>query len=513
MITSTGRASSEDRPTAEGRGRTEEARDPIGSLAAGAFGISYLYPIQRFVISNILEGIDQIVILPTGAGKSLCFQAPSLLLPGPTLVVMPLLSLLADQMRKLEDRGAPAAAFTGGMTDGERTALFSRIESGAVKLVLATPEACLTQAAEKRLSACRFRHFVVDEAHCVSEWGESFRPAYLGLGGLAARIGAGIITAFTATASPAVIEKIRCNLFAERDARVVAADADRPNISYAVVPALSRMRALSVLTAESESPLLVFCRTRKGSEMAARTLRRRGADREIRFYHAGLSKAERASIEAWFLSSRTGALFATSAYGMGVDKPDIRTVIHADVPPSIESYLQETGRAGRDGGPSRAILVVSPGDGAFVSALAPGREKDRYAAMMEYALSRASCRRGRLLSLIGQEPPACSGCDVCGGAVREAEGRAEILSFIARRKRAFPRAQAEDILSGALNPRVIRYGMDRVMGYGTLRSWDKEDVIEAFDALLAEGALRLLAWPWKGRLTAGRRPGAPPTFF
>ena len=419
---------------------------------------------------------------------------------------MPLLSLLADQLRKLQAAGAPAAALQGGLSPEEREKLFTGVKNGSLRLVLATPEACLTPSMESRLASCGFSHFVVDEAHCVSEWGESFRPAYLKVGELAARIGIPLITAFTATASPPVMDKIKRYLFADRDVRVVAAAPDRPNISYAVVPALSRMRSLSVMTAGREGSTLVFCRTRKGAELAARMLARRGIGREIRFYHAGLSREERAEVEAWFLSSRSGVLISTSAYGMGVDKPDIRTVIHADVPSSVESYLQETGRAGRDGSPSRAIQIASPEDERFASRLPAGISKDRYEAILGYARARGQCRRAHLLALIGQEPPVCSGCDVCAGSeVTSPEGKTEIMGFAKKHKRRFRRAQAEDILRGARNPGVIREFLDGVKGYGALRAWENEDIEEALDELLSAGLLRIAArGPWKGRLNVGR---------
>ena len=458
------------------------------------------------MVSNILEGIHQIVVLPTGSGKSLCFQLPSRVLPGPTLVMLPLLSLLTDQMRKLTSAGAPVACLRGGQTPAERETLFADLQSGKTRLLLATPEACLVPAVEARLAACRVSHFVVDEAHCISEWGESFRPAYLELGKLAERIGAALVTAFTATASPAVIGTITENLFRGRDVRVVAAAADRPNISYSVVSALSRMRALTVLAGRARGATLVFCRTRQGVERAARTLARRGISREIRFYHAGLTRSERARAEEWFLSSHDGILAATTAYGMGVDKPDIRTVIHADVPASVESYLQETGRAGRDGEPAEAALISSPEDARFLAQLPPGIPKDRFTAMLGYASSHGACRRERLLSLIGQEPPACSGCDVCSGAeVLAPEGQAEILGFIQRHKRRFSREQAVETLIGARGPRVVRDCLDRVGGYGLLSGWVREDAEEVMDELLAAGLLRVnVRGLWAGRVTTGR---------
>ena len=372
------------------------AADPLEETALRAFGVSYLYPIQRFVMSNILEGRDQIVVLPTGAGKSLCFQLPALLLPGPTLVIMPLLALMADQLRKLEAAGVPAAPLRGGLSPTERDALFARIRTGGVRLVLATPEICLVPSIEERLSACRFAHFVVDEAHCVSEWGRTFRPSYRDIGPLCARLGVPSLTAFTATASPDVLADVKLQLFAGRDVRIVETNPDRPNISYGVQAVLSRLYAITTLLRESDGSCLVFCRTRKGTEMTARELARRLPDRVVRFYHAGLDAPERKSCEAWFLDARNGVLCSTSAYGMGVDKPDIRMVVHAHVPASIEAYLQDSGRAGRDGKPGKAILL-SGSDEAEHAARLDETARRRFDRMRGYAEQAGSCRRNALL--------------------------------------------------------------------------------------------------------------------
>jgi ATP-dependent DNA helicase RecQ len=484
-------------------GNTLPYMDPISEIASRDFGVDYLYPIQRFVVSNILEGRHQIVVLPTGSGKSLCFQLPSRVLAGPTLVIMPLLSLIADQERKLSETDIPVHVLKGGLSPHEKDEMLRGIRERGPCIVLATPEACLVPATLTALAGCRISHLVIDEAHCVSEWGETFRPSYLDLGCLADRIGAPLITAFTATASERVIEKVKAVLFAGRDVHVVAASPDRPNISYRVDRAVSRLHAVTRLLGELSGPTIVFCRTRKGTELLARTLSRRMGERPIRFYHAGLSKEERAGVEKWFLPSRDGILCATSAYGMGVDKPDIRAVIHADVPPSIEAYLQETGRAGRDGAHADAALVFSREDTLFRSSLSSPMERNRHEAMLGYAGSRGECRRARLLGLIGQEAPACSGCDVCAGVSRaQPEGRQEILSFVGRHKRRFTAAQAAEVLKGSQSPRVVRGFLDRVHGFGLLSSWDEADIEEAIEAMVSSGDLKRIGWgPWEGKLS------------
>jgi ATP-dependent DNA helicase RecQ len=493
----------------ETEGVDSSSADSLQELARKRLGVPYLYPLQRFVISNTLEGKSQIVVLPTGAGKSLCFQLPSLLLRGPTLVLVPLLSLMADQLRKLQESGVPAAVLRGGTSSTEKTELFCRIREGKVPIVLATPEACLVAPTLAELRSCRFCHLVVDEAHCVTQWGESFRPAYREVGALARALAIPVRTAFTATASQLVIDRIKELLFEEQEVRVLAAAPDRPNIFYAVQPVLSPNHALEEILRKAPRPLLAFCRTRNETEVAARTMRRRLSDERVRFYHAGLSREERRDTEHWFMGSVDGALLATCAYGLGVDKPDIRTVVHAGVPGSVEAYLQETGRAGRDGKPSRAMLLVSRQDKTFTPANGPDRE--RYQRMLGYACSGGACRRQGLLALIGAEPVACSGCDVCAGdQLTTAAGEQEILGFVRRLPRRFSLTQAAEILAGARGPRAIRRFHDCVTGYRDLQGWMQEDVEAAIQELVARGALHVVKrGPWKRTLIPARPAGPP----
>ncbi len=496
---------SSDRASRDSQRQPSPAPEPIEELARTRLGVRYLYPIQRFVVSNVLEGTCQIVVLPTGAGKSLCFQLPSLLLAGPTLVLVPLLSLLSDQLRKMQEAGIGAGALRGGMSREEKGALFRRIRSGEMKLVFATPEACLAESNLPELRTCAVGHLVVDEAHCVSEWGESFRPAYLEIGGLVRRLGVRVISAFTATASPAVIDSIRTLVFGGRDVRIVAGSADRPGISYSVLPVLSRGHALGVIARTAERPLLVFCRTRNDTEVTARGLLRRCPDLPVAFYHAGMTREERGAVERWFLPSRDGVLVATCAFGLGVDKPDIRTVAHADVPPSVEAYLQESGRAGRDGEPARAVLMRCRDERALPGVLADPVARQRYERMRAWARDDSRCRRNGLLALIGQEPVSCSGCDVCRGSVaREADGEQEILRFVRRHRRRFSVARAAGILCGEQGPRAVREYDDCVAGWATLGGWEREDAESAIRALVSAGILSVpVRGPWAGRLSGG----------
>ncbi len=471
--------------------------DPVEETARRVWGVAGLYPIQRFVIANTLEGCGQIVVLPTGSGKSLCWQVPLASLPGPTLVVVPLLALLADQMRRLEAASVPAVVLKGGMAPRDREAALTALVSGEARVLFSTPEFLATAWARRRLPVLPLAHLVIDEAHCISEWGPSFRPAYLQLGEFVKRARPRVVSAFTATASRRVLRAIADALFADSPPRLVVADADRPGIFYRVVPSLHVPRDAARLLAGRAGAALVFGRTRREVERLARQLALRLAGREVRFYHAGLTREERAETEAWFLRQSAGVLVATSAYGLGVDKPDIRTVLHAGAPLSVEAYLQESGRAGRDGRPAEAILVQPLRRGAMLSP-AGGPERAREEAILRYATAqKPACRRAHLLGLLGQPAPPCAGCDVCRGTVVAAPGgMRQILAHVIRHRRRYTLRETALLLAG------------RPRGRPALPGWTVDDILGAVASLAAVGIIRRTRGPlWRHRLTIGRACG------
>jgi ATP-dependent DNA helicase RecQ len=489
--------------------------DPLLEEAKKTFGISYLFPYQRLAVHNILSACgapgsagadsapgDQIIMLPTGAGKSLCFQLPAVLLSGLTVVVYPLLSLMADQERRLKGAGIPVRVLRGGQTSTEREKTWTDLGSGTAKFVVANPEVLAVPAVVKRFEGLTVDHLVVDEAHCVAEWGETFRPAYLGLGEVRRNLRPRVTTAFTATASPPILARVITHLYEGKTPHLIAGDPDRPNIHYRTLPSICKDRTLARLLSESGRPALVFCRSRNGAEFTARALRRRLGEEDIFFYHAGLSREEKKAREDWFLPSRGGILTSTCAFGMGVDKPDIRTVIHRDVPGSVEAYLQESGRAGRDREPSRAVLLYGPEDIVSLGSLADPFAKERAEALLDYARLRF-CRREKLLSLLGWKAESCSGCDVCDGTIQTApEGEQEILRFLRKNRRRYTQEEAALLLTGTRNYRSIIRGLTGRKEFGLLPSWNEEDLSEAMESLLGEKKIYLPPrFPWKGLLT------------
>ncbi len=337
------------------------APDPEALLER--FGLSSFRPGQREAVVAALEGRDSLVVMPTGGGKSLCYQLPALAGEGLVLVVSPLIALMADQLRRLQEAGVPACMLASGMGEGHNERSLADIRAGQVRLALVAPERFSSAAFRAALADTRVGLFVVDEAHCVTEWGHDFRPDYLRLHDAIGALGRPPVMALTATATPRVAEEIQRRLGLSRPVSV-RSGFDRPNIAFDVVGmegkgAVARKRAalMHVLRGEGCRPAIVYCGTRKDTESVAELIRAGGITAGA--YHAGMSPQQRENSQQAFMEGRNEVIVATNAFGMGVDKADVRAVVHWALPTSLEAYYQEAGRGGRDGQAARAVLLAA----------------------------------------------------------------------------------------------------------------------------------------------------------
>lgn len=455
--------------------------DDTLARALSAWNLAYLFPYQELVIRNLLDHDEcrQAVILPTGAGKSLCFQLPAQVLPHPTLVVYPLRSLTADQKRRNGQAGLATAVLQGGQTRAQRHRVWDDLAAGRVRLLLSNPETLDGPEVRRRLARVPLSHAVIDEAHCFELWGRSFRPAYRRLTSVLADLAVPRLTAFTATATERIVADWVGGLFGGRPFSLIRASADRPNLAFAHEPYLSLRRSLPRTVLREARPCVVFCRSREQVRRWAQHLNRETA-LDVRFYHAGLSPDEKAGVEAWFQASDDGVLLATNAYGMGVDKKNIRTVLHLEAAPGPEDYLQEAGRAGRDGEPARALLLVRS------RADTPG----------------ATCRRAALLAAFGEADVACSGCDVCGGL--DQSPPADLGPALLRLAPLVRRADATECrayLTGRWPPALWDCDLRRRAGEGLWADEDDLTAAELWRGLVDGGWVRFASRGlWKGLL-------------
>ncbi|MDE0545130.1 DNA helicase RecQ [Microbacterium sp. C7(2022)] len=458
---------------------------------------------QAAIVGQVIAGGDAVVLMPTGGGKSVCYQVPALVRPGTGLVVSPLIALMHDQVDALRANGVHAAYLNSTQSPDERSAVERAYLAGELDLLYVAPERLNTDATLRFLARGTLSVIAIDEAHCVSQWGHDFRPDYLALGDLVERFPGVPRLALTATATPATHREITERLRMP-DARHFVSSFDRPNIQYRIEPKTDPRKQLAafIRTQPAGSAGIVYALSRKSVEQTADYLRAQGFDALP--YHAGLPASERAANQARFLRDDGVVMVATIAFGMGIDKPDVRFVAHIDLPKSVEGYYQETGRAGRDGDPSvawmayglgdvvqqRRMIDQSPGDRTYKVRL--GQHLDAMLALCETV----SCRRQNLLAYFGQQSPACGNCDTCIQAPATWDGTIaaqKLLSTIVRLKRernqAFGAGHLIDILRGASTERIRQQGHDTLTTYGLGADLSDQDWRSVIRQLLARGIL------------------------
>ncbi len=464
------------------------------------FGFDAFRGAQEAIIGHVLEGGDALVLMPTGGGKSLCYQIPAMLRPGVGVVVSPLIALMHDQVGALRQAGVRAAALNSSLAAGEAAAVERDLVEGRLDLVYVAPERLLTERFLGLMERSRVALFAIDEAHCVSQWGHDFRPEYIGLGMLAERYPEVPRIALTATADDVTRREILDKLHLGRARRFVSS-FDRPNIRYAVVDKENaRQQFLDFYRQGHEGDAgIVYCLSRKSVDGTAAWLAKRGIDAVP--YHAGLDADTRRANQERFLREDGVVVVATIAFGMGIDKPDVRFVAHLDAPKSLEGYYQETGRAGRDGLPADAFMTYGLGDVVLLRRMLAGSvgdeafkriEGQRLDALLGYCET-ARCRRQVLLAAFGEErDEPCGNCDTCLTPPATFDGTVvaqKALSAVARTGQRFGAGHLVDVLLGKATPRVQRLGHDRLPTFGVGGDLDERQWRAVLRQLVAAGAL------------------------
>jgi ATP-dependent DNA helicase RecQ len=482
----------------------------LPDVVRGIWGFDQLRPLQEDAIRAGVDCRDALVVMPTGGGKSLCYQVPPLLAERTDVVVSPLIALMKDQVDGLRECGYPAVAIHSGMQSAAQRDAEAEILSGRCRLVLVAPERLLTARFLDLLRRIRVRHVAVDEAHCISHWGHDFRPEYRKLATLRQHFPGLCVHAYTATATPRVREDIIAQLNL-RDPLVLIGRFDRPNLSYRIVPRIDLYeQAVDVLKRHAGQAVIVYCISRKDTEAMASWLK----SKKVRAaaYHAGMDAGSRRKTQDAFAEEKLDVIVATVAFGMGVDRSDVRCVMHTAMPKSIEHYQQETGRAGRDGLPAECVLLYSSADVMrWEKVLSMPREEDNgvdpaaAAAALEAQLellghmrrfcAKVECRHRGLSEYFGQtyETARCGACDVCLGEVEGVEDATvtaqKILSCVARVRERFGVGHVVDVLMGAATQRIQEFGHDQLSTYGLMKEHDKKQLTNLVHQLLDQELL------------------------
>ncbi len=475
-----------------------EPHSPLEVLSR-VFGYGAFRGDQAEVIDHVMAGGSALVLMPTGGGKSLCYQIPALLRPGLGVVVSPLIALMQDQVAALKQAGVRAEALHSALPVPVARAAHAALEAGALDLVYVSPERLLTPGFLDALADKQIGLFAIDEAHCVSQWGHDFRPEYLQLGVLAERFPDVPRIALTATADGPtrldILDRLRLT-----GARVFVSGFDRPNIRYRVeLKTNPRQQLLRALNATAGAAI-VYCLSRKRTESIAEGLNTAGVSALA--YHAGLDAATRTENQRRFVTDEVRVIVATVAFGMGIDKPDVRIVVHFDLPKSLEAYYQVRGRAGRDGLPAQATMTYGLSDAAVLRSLIDGGsdpdhrriEQQKLNALLGYCET-ARCRRAVLLEYFGEVTSGpCGNCDTCLEPVETWDATTDaqkVLSAVYRTQERFGRGHIVDILLGERSDKIERHGHDRLPTFGVGKDAPKAQWNSVIRQLVAAGTLNV----------------------
>jgi ATP-dependent DNA helicase RecQ len=481
----------------------EKSPPPILEEAISRYwGYSTLRPLQREAMEAVVAGRDSIVVLPTGGGKSLCFQAPAIVQPGLALVVSPLISLMKDQVDTLVGNGVPAAVYNSSLSAADKAEVTIGLRQHRYRLLYVSPERLVGDGSESFLSlvrGCAIQFVAIDEAHCISQWGHDFRPEYRQLGRLRQLLPGVPLHAYTATATKRVRRDITAQL-GLKDPLELVGSFDRPNLVYRALPrATLKKQLLEVLDRHRGDAGVIYCVSRREVDALAGWLTATGVT--ALSYHAGLSDVERSRNQDAFLTERADVIVATVAFGMGIDRSDVRFVVHAGAPRSLEHYQQESGRAGRDGLEAECLLIYSPADFMKWRAMLEANGELTEAAiallrqMERYAVS-VGCRHQRLAEYFGERlsNERCGACDYCLDELETAQApivlARKILSCVARVGQRFGATHVASVLRGHASEQVIARGHDKLSTFGLLADGSAAEVRGYIEQLTGSGLLQ-----------------------
>jgi ATP-dependent DNA helicase RecQ len=464
------------------------------------FGFRNFRPNQEAIVSTILSGRDVFAVMPTGGGKSLCYQLPAHMLDGLCVVISPLISLMKDQVDAAQANGLRAEFLNSSLSPADRVRVFRQLAQGELDLLYVSPERFAMPEFTETLKAAQVSFFAIDEAHCISEWGHDFRPDYLLLSKIIPEFPSATVAAFTATATHQVSEDIVSKL-GLRNPHLTRASFDRPNLFYQVVPKENiDLQLLHFLREHKGESGIIYRTTRKSVTSTVEFLQEQGV--RALAYHAGLTPKQRKENQDCFNRDEADVVVATIAFGMGIDKSNVRFVLHGDLPKNMEGYYQETGRAGRDGEPAHCRLFFNRGDMVrlryFIEQTEDPNERkiaeQQLFQMVRYAETNA-CRRKSLLGYFGEtyEKENCRTCDVCMGDVERVDATVsaqKIMSAIYRTGQKFGAVHIADVVVGADTQKIRELGHDQLKTYGTGKDADKKYWRRVIDDLLAQDCIR-----------------------